>query len=765
MIPSISRGNNHYGLVKYNEEKINLNNATYIGYNNLLSINSALDTFRMLSDKNTRVEEPVFHVSLNLVPGESVSDEKFMDIANDYMEQLGYGEQPYTVVRHTDKEYEHIHIISCNIDWNGKKINDSNNFYRSMKIAKNIEKTHNLISVKHDINEDKKEIYKIEVDKIRGNKGLTKNHISYVTKELFKKEKIIDLNQYGKLLSNYGIGFKKINYENKKPEDNEGLVYYLIDKDGTRVSKSITASSIHHKPTLNKLDIIFSKNQELKSTNKYKIKSTIGKLFDSYSLITYKTFENYLLKKGYSVSFEKNKSGIYGVSFFDKKNRITYKGSEIGLSWNKLKLKINESNNVLTGKEYNWVLTNYNYLRKEQLKELFFEYQFLLNNRNVLKENLFNKAGDKLSQNILGPIIENFSFEKINNIEAIKEKEENNFLNTFKKYVKKELEPINMVGKTMLLNSFYIKSSKFENGVKFHHARSKDFILTDNYMEQLKEDRNYKLSNALVQKHFNTNTSIRNAVRDSLIAFKDDNYKKMPMEMFFDKKNSYAKNILKLVDTDTEDENFKNLAAKSYLYRNFKRFSSKVNDIDTLLFYLASRGIKLNKREEKKYYLEHRDNDIKIELDPIDCKKWEKKLSKVDLSEKYNVLSRLINHIEEAHIISLEHIDKENILNPVDEAIIKELGLEYAVNDILGKLEGLPVTSNQKDIFLDNLGKFEEEFESSIKKSKSVWDGYVGGSSSGMSPIMNTNDDTNREYQRNEQELKRKKNKKRKKGQ
>ena len=41
------------------------------------------------------------------------------------MQKLGYGNQPYIVLKHSDIKREHLHIISLRIDENGKKINDS----------------------------------------------------------------------------------------------------------------------------------------------------------------------------------------------------------------------------------------------------------------------------------------------------------------------------------------------------------------------------------------------------------------------------------------------------------------------------------------------------------------------------------------------------------------------------------------------------------------------------------------------------------------
>ncbi|HEX7869801.1 MAG TPA: relaxase/mobilization nuclease domain-containing protein, partial [Chryseobacterium sp.] len=55
-------------------------------------------------------------------------------IAEDFMEEMGYGKQPFVTVFHNDTENNHIHIITTRVDKKtGKKINDS---YEKLKAQK-----------------------------------------------------------------------------------------------------------------------------------------------------------------------------------------------------------------------------------------------------------------------------------------------------------------------------------------------------------------------------------------------------------------------------------------------------------------------------------------------------------------------------------------------------------------------------------------------------------------------------------------------------
>ena len=55
------------------------------------------------------ISDPVFHVSLSPHPDDKLTDEQQIAIAQEYMERMGFGNQPYYVFRHRDIEREHLH--------------------------------------------------------------------------------------------------------------------------------------------------------------------------------------------------------------------------------------------------------------------------------------------------------------------------------------------------------------------------------------------------------------------------------------------------------------------------------------------------------------------------------------------------------------------------------------------------------------------------------------------------------------------------------
>ena len=108
MVAKISTGKDLYGALAYNQTKVEEGHAKILDANLLPYPEDG--RFRM--GEHYRTEKPVIHISLNPHPDDVLTDGQLAAIGREYMEKLGYGNQPFLIFKHEDIDRHHIHIVS-----------------------------------------------------------------------------------------------------------------------------------------------------------------------------------------------------------------------------------------------------------------------------------------------------------------------------------------------------------------------------------------------------------------------------------------------------------------------------------------------------------------------------------------------------------------------------------------------------------------------------------------------------------------------------
>ena len=96
------------------------------------------------------VQKPIWHNSLRLLDGESLSHDQWVTIANDYMKRMGFNDTHLRCyVLHDDTAGQHIHIIASRIDMVGGKLYlGKNENLISTRIISELEIAHSLTVTK-----------------------------------------------------------------------------------------------------------------------------------------------------------------------------------------------------------------------------------------------------------------------------------------------------------------------------------------------------------------------------------------------------------------------------------------------------------------------------------------------------------------------------------------------------------------------------------------------------------------------------------------
>lgn len=337
MVAKINSGTSLYGAIIYNQNKVKEEKAHIIFGNRIISnwtdnpenvLQQILLSFENYLLNNRRTEKPIVHISLNPSLEDHLSDEQFASIAQDYMEKMGFGDQPYIVYKHEDIKRKHIHIISVRIDENGKKISDSYEHRRSMDVCRELEVKYGLKQItnkKQEQEHDNPYLKKVDFQK-----GDIKNQISNTLKTVFGSYKYQSFGEYTALLSCFNVGVKLVNGV-YKGTPYHGMIYYATDDKGNLTNKPIKSSLFGKTFGYDNLGKKIKRNTDEFKKGKFSplIKGIVAKAIKNSD--SQESFVENLKSAGIDVVFRTNETGrIYGVTFIDHSNQHVYNGSRLG---------------------------------------------------------------------------------------------------------------------------------------------------------------------------------------------------------------------------------------------------------------------------------------------------------------------------------------------------------------------------------------------------------------------------------------------------
>ena len=148
----IKRGKNFAGVVQYalKPGSHHKSDPIVIGGNMLSGFALELiSEFNGTKQLRPDVQKPVWHNSLRLPNGESLTNEQWSSIADDYMERMGFSDTHLRCYVLHDDDGQHIHIIASRIDMaDGKLYLGRNENLISTRIISEIEIDHNLTVTK-----------------------------------------------------------------------------------------------------------------------------------------------------------------------------------------------------------------------------------------------------------------------------------------------------------------------------------------------------------------------------------------------------------------------------------------------------------------------------------------------------------------------------------------------------------------------------------------------------------------------------------------
>ena len=397
-----SASSNFHG-VQYNDKKVEKGTGELMLMKNFPSFineNSSQEevkNYLKSISKNEKVKKPQFHAVIS-TKFQQHSKEELAKVAEDFMQEMGYGNQPFLVVFHNDTENNHVHIVSTRVNKStGKKLNDS---YEKLKAQKA------LIDIKE-------RIYG------KNNQETIINLLNYKISSLKQLEILLERN-----------GFKVV--KNKNDENALDIL-----KNGVR-EKTINGNQLNFSTNKNDnsakpIKAILNKYKEVYSNKVFKVEDRrhLEKMLpEEKQKENWKPkieFESELQKKlrevfGIDVVFHhKDELRPFGYTLIDHKSETIYKGSDI--------LKMNdlfEFTSEVMDKKLFESLKDYN-LSDEIAKQVLIEYLKQENPENIPKDFMLLENKKRKSKEVFNSVkneVRNYlKTQSNNNVKIIKSEE------------------------------------------------------------------------------------------------------------------------------------------------------------------------------------------------------------------------------------------------------------------------------------------------------------------------------------------------------
>ena len=145
MIGKIIKGKSFKGCISY---VLGKENAKVLDGEGVLLIdtNSIINSFYIQSLMNPNLTKSVGNIPLAYSKDDAgkLTDEFMVKLAKEYMQEMGIKNTQYIIVRHSDRQHPHCHLIFNRVDNDGKTISDKNDHFRNEKVTKALKEKYGM---------------------------------------------------------------------------------------------------------------------------------------------------------------------------------------------------------------------------------------------------------------------------------------------------------------------------------------------------------------------------------------------------------------------------------------------------------------------------------------------------------------------------------------------------------------------------------------------------------------------------------------------
>ena len=234
IVKILNKSSSDFSAVKYNDDKVSKGTGELMKVKNFPAHITASSSQSEVKDyfksiKNDKVKNKQFHVTLS-TEKRSHSKEALTEMADRFMDKMGYGKQPYIVVFHKDTDNNHVHIVSTRVD---------------KETLKGISDSFEKLKAQSAMREVLKELYGVNQDE------RLEKLLSYTFSNLNQLEKLLNSSGYqtnvrdnslniihnGVLLKSLSVD--DIKYTDDRDEQRKKQIYAVLNKYKSNYSNNV----------------------------------------------------------------------------------------------------------------------------------------------------------------------------------------------------------------------------------------------------------------------------------------------------------------------------------------------------------------------------------------------------------------------------------------------------------------------------------------------------------------------------------------------
>lgn len=321
-------------VLEYHELKVRRGAADFLFAGNYfkdkedLTMKDKMYPFLQRASLNEVVRARVLHLVLSFDPSDKLSSDKMTMIAREYLQKMGWDNEPYLVYQHKDTIQPHLHIALPKIRKDGISLHVSrDDYFRSKTEVRLLEMKYSLRP--SDAPTRSHELRRLPLQKARFGETPLWPAMNKILEEVVPKYRFTSLDELNAVLRLYNLKASR-GKPNSLTYKNRGLLYRPLTDAGKEMRIYIKASMFPSRPTLKNLEKLFAKNLALREPDRQRLTVAIDWTLYNKSL-SLEAFRKALEKEQISTIIRRNSNGDpENIWYVDHEKKTVFEGQVLG---------------------------------------------------------------------------------------------------------------------------------------------------------------------------------------------------------------------------------------------------------------------------------------------------------------------------------------------------------------------------------------------------------------------------------------------------